>query len=105
MNLYIFFIKTIKNKAREDVKKLDKERKIDNLKPFVLFIKKIQYITNKTICFNCFTKRKFKHTFVLKNMDTCRNFKPSLRQNSAFIYFVNLLFSSLRQLNIKQEKM
>jgi hypothetical protein len=28
----------------------------------------------------------FFHTFVLKNMDTCRNSKHSLRQNSAYIY-------------------
>jgi hypothetical protein len=32
------------------------------------------------------------HTFVLKNMDMCRNFKHSQRQNSAFIYIYKYIY-------------
>jgi hypothetical protein len=71
-------------KKKEKMKrKLDKKR-IENL----LFSSFRQFIALqiKPLCFNCLTKRLSKHTFVLKNMDTCRNFKHFLRQNSAFIY-------------------
>ena len=70
-------------------RKLDKEskRQFENL----LFssLKKFNVLQIKPLCFNCLTKRLFKHTFsyiCIKKMDTCRNSKQSLRQNSAYIY-------------------
>jgi hypothetical protein len=89
VNLLFSSLRQLNIKQENMKRKLDRERKrqFENLlfsslrqfnalqiKPYILIVLLKDYLN---IHF---------HTFVLKNMDTCRNSKQYLRQNSAFIY-------------------